>query len=99
MGIPSSPHKTLGGFIGALFLAPFFYQLLRNFIPLQDYSLALICFLTFGALWGDLLFSGLKRLYHLKDFSAAIPGHGGVLDRIDSLIGVIFFYQIGRVFL
>lgn len=92
--IPASPHKTAGGFLGAILLAPIVYQLLSYVLPIESFSFALLSFLTIGAIWGDLLFSGLKRLYDLKDFSAAIPGHGGLLDRIDSLIGVVFFYEL-----
>ena len=90
LGLQASPKKTLTGFFGAVFLAPAIYYILAQKLPLISFFFYELMFLSLGAVWGDLLFSSFKRLYDIKDFSSLIPGHGGLLDRIDSLIGVTF---------
>lgn len=93
-----SPNKTwegaIGGFIGAVTAF-----LIAGTIALPYLSLghALICGCIIGVFGqlGDLVESLLKRDADVKDSSSLIPGHGGVLDRFDSLLFVaplIFFY-------
>lgn len=83
-----SPNKTwsgfAGGFVGGLLLA-FIVASLLGYQP----GLALVMFSIFIALFsqiGDLIESALKRKFDVKDSGSIIPGHGGVLDRIDGLI-------------
>jgi phosphatidate cytidylyltransferase len=104
-----SPKKTWAGMAGAvigaslvftlgLYIAPF----VTNFIPntISPTLLQLPLFIIVGAVLGyvgqigDLLISSLKRKAHAKDSGHLIPGHGGILDRIDSLLLVIPIFVI-----
>ena len=93
-----SPKKTWEGFFGgsliATFVCTYYYMTVIN----PDANLLLIIFLTLfltiiGQL-GDLFFSAIKRYYGVKDFSNIMPGHGGILDRLDSIIFVMLTYSI-----
>ena len=97
-----SPNKTWEGFIGGTLLAVFastmFYHTCIN-PEISIIYLVLICtFLSIIGQLGDLVFSAIKRYFEKKDFSNLIPGHGGVLDRLDSMIfvllGFMFFMNI-----
>ncbi len=95
-----SPRKTIEGGIGGL-LAGFAAVLLINLLP--DLQVALWKMALLGialplmATAGDLAESAIKRALDVKDFSQLVPGHGGVLDRLDSLLfvapTVYFFVQ------
>ena len=89
-----SPKKTISGSIGSfifsIFLIPFFI----NYLPEQNLSslLLITMFISLISQLGDLFISLLKRIAKVKDTSDLLPGHGGVLDRID---GIIFSIPFG----
>lgn len=87
---PTSPNKTREGVIGGVLLATIFGTLFGLFE--YNFFLSLICSLLVAvfAVFGDLLESYFKRKSGVKDSSTLIPGHGGVLDRIDALIIAVF---------
>ena len=84
-----SPKKTIEGAVGGFVVAPIFlYFGGRYFVPAVDplWTGALGFVLVAAGIAGDLFESMMKRAADLKDSSALIPGHGGVLDRIDALL-------------
>jgi phosphatidate cytidylyltransferase len=87
-----SPNKTREGVVGNVIgagigLAPFVPLLQASFEP--QALLVLVVLVAVGALWGDLLESAVKREVGVKDAARWLPGFGGILDRIDSLLLVI----------
>ena len=81
-----SPNKTYAGLMGgmlAAILTAVWIRDLIHFTPLQSALLALA--MALSAFGGDLLASLAKRKLGIKDYSKLLPGHGGVLDRFDSL--------------
>lgn len=91
-----SPKKTISGAIGslvfsALILTFLIYNLNRNF----NYDFILAGFIiSIACQVGDLFFSFIKRRSNLKDSSNFLPGHGGILDRVD---GILFGLPIGFI--
>ena len=83
-----SPNKTIEGFLGGFiftFISGYFVSAYCDSIPpIQWFAIAIIVS-TFGVL-GDLIESMFKRQAEIKDSSNFIPGHGGFLDRLDSII-------------
>lgn len=95
-----SPNKTWQGLIGGLFFAIAWGTLLGFFVvwPHMHYYWSyalLVVLITLSANVGDLLMSLLKRLASVKDTSNLLPGHGGVLDRIDSLLTAMPLFALG----
>lgn len=93
-----SPNKTwegaVGGYICGAALSLLFGTMVLTDLP-QDMILAASCILPAVAEVGDLTFSLIKRNYHVKDFGSLLPGHGGILDRVDSLfVCLMIFYPI-----
>ena len=89
-----SPNKTISGSIGSFmfstFLIPFFYKSQIDQTLVNFFIITIIISLT--SQLGDLFISLLKRKAKVKDTSDLLPGHGGVLDRID---GIIFAIPLG----
>ncbi|MGQ1891826.1 phosphatidate cytidylyltransferase [Thermophagus sp. OGC60D27] len=86
--VPSiSPNKTYGGLIGGMAVTVLSAALLQGLYPFSGTEFITVTLGTiFFAFAGDLGASYYKRVYQVKDFSRLIPGHGGILDRFDSLI-------------
>ena len=81
-----SPGKTWEGFIGALFIVSLFSITLTYFGFVNSYaSILFFNLILLLSVEGDLFESYIKRIAKVKDSGDLIPGHGGVLDRIDSL--------------
>ncbi len=93
-----SPNKTWEGFIGGAvlgtFVAVMFYKTVINPEVIMPNLIAITLFLSIIGQLGDLFFSAIKRHYSKKDFSNIIPGHGGILDRLDSIIFVMLAFSL-----
>lgn len=84
-----SPNKTIEGSVGGFMVAAICTFLFGYyFIDQMELweIIAAACLLPFSGQLGDLAFSAIKRCFSIKDFSELLPGHGGILDRLDSLI-------------
>lgn len=86
-----SPGKTIEGLAGGLFAALVVALLARHLLDgATAWSAATLAVLTgLAGLVGDLAASWVKRRAGIKDYSAALPGQGGFLDRFDSLLGAL----------
>lgn len=97
-----SPKKTIEGMIGGTLMGVFIGAMFHHTVIDPTFSkieiLAICTFLSLLGQYGDLVFSAIKRYFGKKDFSKLMPGHGGILDRLDSIIfvllGFMFFMTI-----
>lgn len=87
-----SPNKTIEGFFGGIITAVIFACIMQFIYPFEKpwFILILVTIISsiFGQL-GDLVESAIKRHYDVKDSGRLLPGHGGILDRFDSLLFVL----------
>lgn len=92
-----SPNKTWAGCIGGSLTSTIVCSLYYLYF-LNHFHIWLTCLMTLllsiiGQL-GDLFFSKIKRENKIKDYSNLIPGHGGILDRLDSFIFIVLVYLL-----
>lgn len=100
-----SPKKSvegfIGGIVGASILGAIYGIVFRNYADYGEYNYILIFAIVSGvgalpAVVGDLAASAIKRNYGIKDYGNLIPGHGGIMDRFDSMIftAPIIYYLV-----
>ena len=91
-----SPKKTIEGMIGGTLMAviiasTYYHVIINSSLSIVTLVLVTLVLSLIGQI-GDLVFSAIKRYYNQKDFSNLIPGHGGILDRLDSIIFVVLAF-------
>jgi len=95
-----SPNKTVEGFIGGILSATALGALLSLVTPFNVWQAALITLaVALAGFAGDVTMSAIKRDCKVKDYGTALAGHGGILDRIDSLcFAAPLFFHIVRFY-
>lgn len=91
-----SPNKTLEGYIGSYILSLFSFIIffgINNMIWTM-YDLMFLSVFILLAFFGDLFISFAKRTYNVKDTGNILPGHGGLLDRLDSYLPALPLFYI-----
>ncbi len=93
-----SPNKTVEGFVGGLIATTLLAALLAPLLtPIHAPEAALIgAMLAIAGFFGDIVMSAMKRDLGIKDTGTLLPGHGGILDRVDSLVftAPLFFHTV-----
>lgn len=93
-----SPNKTIegsigGSLVGTIVASAYFYEVIDPTVGIVGIVLVTLILTILGQI-GDLVFSSIKRYYNIKDFSNLIPGHGGILDRLDSIIFIVLGFLL-----
>ncbi len=93
-----SPNKTVEGMAGGTFfgtlISSVYYLTFINVNANALFVIGASLLLSLVAQVGDLVFSAMKRKYEIKDYGNIMPGHGGVLDRLDSLIFAMLVFSL-----
>ena len=93
-----SSGKTISGLISGVVLTFFLVNITESYIPyLSDTSILFILVIIISAFFGDMIASLVKRNAAVKDSGTIMPGHGGLLDRMDSFIGVFFVFNVSQI--
>lgn len=90
-----SPNKTWSGFFSGQLLAILLGSLIGQFVGIGWLAGALLALpIAIFSVLGDLFESGIKRMLNVKDTGGLMPGHGGLLDRLDSLMAAIIGFEV-----
>lgn len=91
-----SPNKTWEGFIGGMIVTTITGGAIHFLTPFSvGMAMGVAFLMSIMGFFGDVAISAIKRDYGLKDLGSMIPGHGGIMDRLDSLVFTsLFFAQI-----
>ena len=97
-----SPNKTyegsIAGIVSSVIVTVWLFDYLNLMVPLTQ-SMFIGMIISFLGIIGDLVESFIKRKSGVKDTGDLLPGHGGVLDRVDSLIVILPFFYLVTIFL
>lgn len=92
-----SPKKTWEGLIGGILfgviISTTYFSCIIDYNGSTILIILITLLLSIIAELGDLVFSAIKRHYNIKDYGKIMPGHGGVLDRLDSLLFVLLVFS------
>lgn len=91
-----SPNKTLAGLLGGVLTTVLLATIFGPMLTLMDWAHSMVAgaIIALSGFGGDVVMSAIKRDFGVKDSGKLLPGHGGILDRLDSLIytAPLFFH-------